>query len=229
MHLSKDLCEFVELLNSHQIDYLIVGAFAVAFHGFPRYTGDLDILVPMARKNLVNVYVSVNNLDHEIARRLEPRCVAPQRRIETIRTLAQAGVPVGVLVAPVIPFLTDDQIEAVLEAAHAAGATQAGYVVLRLPYEVKALFRDWLERHYPLKAKHVMSRVHEIRGGRDNDPNFGSRMRGQGEFAELLAKRFALAKRRIGYEARDRMQRNASLDTSLFCVPVAAGGQMDLF
>ena len=190
---------------------------------------DLDILAPMAQKNLVNVYVSINNLDHDIARRLEPRCVAPQRRIETIRTLAQAGVPVGVLVAPVIPFLTDDQIEAVLEAAHAAGATQAGYVVLRLPYEVKALFRDWLERHYPLKAKHVMSRVHEIRGGRDNDPNFGSRMRGQGEFAELLAKRFALAKRRIGYEARDRMQRNASLDTSLFCVPVAAGGQMDLF
>ncbi len=190
---------------------------------------DLDLLAPMAKKRLVNVFVSVNNLDHDIARRLEPRCVAPQRRIEAIRTLAQAGVPVGVLVAPVIPFLTDDQIEAVLEAAHAAGATQAGYVVLRLPYEVKALFRDWLERHYPLKAKHVMSRVHELRGGRDNDPNFGSRMRGQGEFAELLSKRFALAKRRIGYDARDRMLRNALLDTSLFQVPTAGGGQMALF
>jgi DNA repair photolyase len=190
---------------------------------------DLDILVPMAQKRLVNVFMSVNNLDHEIARRLEPRCVAPQRRIEAIRTLAQAGVPVGVLVAPVIPFLTDDQIEAVLEAAFAAGATQAGYVVLRLPYEVKTLFRDWLERHYPLKAKHVMSRVHELREGRDNDPNFGSRMRGQGEFAELLAKRFAIAKRRIGYESRDRMLRNASLDTKQFRVPAPATPQMSLF
>jgi DNA repair photolyase len=192
---------------------------------------DLDLLVPMAQKQLVNVFLSVNNLDHGIARRLEPRCVAPQRRIEAIRTLAQAGVPVGVLVAPVIPFLTDDQMEAVLEAAHEAGATQAGYVVLRLPYEVKTLFRDWLERHYPLKAKHVMSRVHELRGGRDNDPNFGSRMRGQGEFAELLAKRFAIAKRRIGYESRSRMLRNASLDTTLFRVPPQAQdtGQLSLF
>jgi len=190
---------------------------------------DLDILVPMAQKRLVNVFLSVNNLDHEIARRLEPRCVAPQRRLQAIRTLSQAGVPVGVLVAPVIPFLTDDQIEAVLEAAFAAGATQAGYVLLRLPYEVKTLFRDWLERHYPLKAKHVMSRVHEVRGGRDNDPNFGSRMRGQGEFADLLAKRFAIAKRRIGYEARHRMLRNTSLNTTQFRVPAAATGQMQLF
>ena len=138
----------------------------------------------------------------------------------------------GVLVAPVIPFLTDDQIEAVLEAAFKAGATQAGYVVLRLPYEVKTLFRDWLERHYPLKAKHVMSRVHELRGGRDNDPEFGSRMRGQGEFAELLAKRFAIAKRRIGYDARGRMLRNALLDTTAFRVPpevTTATTQLTLF
>lgn len=190
---------------------------------------DLDILVAMAKKRLVNVFISVNNLDHELARRLEPRCSAPARRLQAIRTLAEAGVPVGVLVAPVIPFLNDDQIEAVLEAAYEAGATQAGYVVLRLPYEVKTLFRDWLERHYPLKAKHVMSRVHAMRGGRDNDPNFGSRMRGEGEFAGLLSKRFAIAKRRIGFEARDRMQRNATLDTAQFHVPNAANGQMMLF
>ncbi len=197
---------------------------------------DLDILVPMAQRRLVNVFMSVNNLDHDIARRLEPRCSAPERRLQAIRALAQAGVPVGVLVAPVIPFLNDDQIEAVLQAAFEAGATQAGYVVLRLPYEVKTLFRDWLERHYPLKAKHVMSRVHEFRGGRDNDPNFGSRMRGQGELAELLSKRFAIAKRRIGYDARGRMLRNASLDTTAFRVPAeveAAAGtarrQMSLF
>lgn len=190
---------------------------------------DLDVLVPMAQRRLVNVFLSVNNLDHELARRLEPRCTAPARRLQAIRTLAQAGVPVGVLVAPVIPFLNDDQIEAVLEAAYDAGANQAGYVVLRLPYEVKSLFRDWLERHYPLKAKHVMSRVQAMRGGRDNDPKFGSRMRGEGEFAELLSKRFAIAKRRIGFDARDRMQRNAALDTRQFRVPGASSGQLSLF
>ena len=191
---------------------------------------DLDILVPMAQRRLVNVFLSVNNLDHDIARRLEPRCSAPARRLQAIRTLSQAGVPVGVLVAPVIPFLNDEQIEAVLEAAFEAGATQAGYVLLRLPYEVKTLFRDWLERHYPLKAKHVMSRVHEMRGGRDNDPKFGSRMRGQGELAGLLSRRFAMAKRRIGYDDRDRMLRNAALDTTQFAVPGTAGAQqMTLF
>ncbi len=165
---------------------------------------DIDILAPMAEKNLVNVYVSVNNLDHDLARRLEPRCSAPARRFETIRRLAAAGIPVGVLVAPVIPFLTDHQIEPVLEAAHAAGAGSAGYVLMRLPYEVKDLFRDWLEVHYPLKAKHVMSRVHEMRGGRDNDPNFGSRMTGGGELAELLRKRFDIACKRFGFDSGKR-------------------------
>jgi len=125
--------------------------------------------------------------------------------------------------------MNDDQIEAVLQAAYEAGATQAGYVLLRLPYEVKTLFRDWLERHYPLKAKHVMSRVHAMRGGRDNDPAFVSRMRGQGEFAALLSKRFAIAKRRIGFDARDRMQRNSTLDTTRFRVPGAVSGQLALF
>ena len=138
---------------------------------------DIDILAPMAEKNLVNVYLSVNNLDHELARKLEPRCTAPMRRLQAVRTLTDAGVRAGVLVAPIIPFLNDGQIEAVLEAAYEHGARDAGYVVLRLPYEVKGLFRDWLERHYPLKAKHVMSRVNAMRGGRDNDPNFGTRMR----------------------------------------------------
>ena len=130
---------------------------------------DIDLLAPMAQKNLVNVYVSINNRDHELARRLEPRCSAPARRIETIRRLADAGIPVGVLVAPVIPFLTDHEIEPVLEAAAAAGATSAGYTLMRLPWELKELFRDWLDTHYPLKAEHVMSRVQQMRGGRDND------------------------------------------------------------
>lgn len=184
---------------------------------------DIDILAPMAEKNLVAVAVSCNNLDHEIARRLEPRCVAPQRRLRVMRNLSDAGIPVCVLVAPVIPFLTDDQIEPVLEAAWEHGARQAGYVLLRLPWEVKDLFRDWLERHYPLKAKHVMSRVHALRRGRDNDPCFGSRMVGDGKLAELLKRRFEIACKRIGFNERHR-----DLDTTRFQVP-ASGPQLTLF
>lgn len=186
---------------------------------------DLDILAPMAGKRLVNVFISCNNLDHEIARRLEPRCSAPARRLEAMRRLSEAGVPVGVLVAPVIPFLTDDQIEAVLGAAWAHGARQAGYVLLRLPWEIKDIFKDWLERHYPLKAQHVMSRVREMRGGRDNDPEFGSRMRGTGELSGLLARRFELASRRLGF---NRGSRYVELDTSRFAAPGGAQ-QMALF
>ena len=186
---------------------------------------DLDILGPMAERRLVNVFISCNNLDHEIARRLEPRCPAPQRRLQAMRRLSDAGIPVGVLVAPVIPFLTDHQIEPVLEAAWRHGARQAGYVLLRLPWEIKDVFKDWLERHYPLKAKHVMSRVHAMRGGRDNDPNFGSRMSGMGELAALLSKRFDIACRRLGF---DRGDRYFELDTTRFAAPEQAQ-QMNLF
>ena len=184
---------------------------------------DLDILAPMAHRNLANVFISVNNLDHELARRMEPRCSAPARRLHAIKTLSEAGVRVGVLVAPVIPFLTDQEIERVLEAAWDHGARQAGYILMRLPWEVKDLFKDWLERHYPLKARHVMSRVHAMRGGRDNDPNFGSRMRGQGELARLLAQRFEKACQRLGFNSGDR---NCELDTAQFTVPTR---QMNLF
>ncbi|MDB5812830.1 MAG: radical protein [Betaproteobacteria bacterium] len=187
---------------------------------------DLDILAPMAEKNLVNVYISVNNLDHDLARRLEPRCSAPARRMKTIERLAAAGIPVGVLVAPVIPFLTDHEIEPVLEAAYAAGAQSAGYVLMRLPYELKDLFRNWLEVHYPLKAKHVMSRVHQMRGGRDNDPDFGSRMTGNGEFATLLRKRFDIACKRFGF---DSGKRHRSPVTTRFKPPaVKRGGDTQL-
>ncbi len=187
---------------------------------------DLDLLAPMAAKRLVHVYVSLANLDHEIARRLEPRCSAPRRRLETVRRLASAGVPVGVIAAPVIPFLTDDQLESVLEAARDAGATEAGYELLRLPYEVKDLFRDWLQAHYPLKAKHVMSRVNAMRDGRDNDPNFGSRMRGTGEFAGLLRRRFHVACNRLGLNERRRGE--DELDCGRF-KPPRGDGQMPLF
>jgi len=188
---------------------------------------DLDILAPMARKHLVNVFISLNNLDRELARRMEPRCPAPLRRLQSMKILSEAGVPVGVLVAPVIPFLNDHQIEPALEAAWQHGARQAGYVLMRLPWEVKDLFKDWLERNYPLRAKHVMSRVHAMRGGRDNDPEFGSRMRGTGELAALLAQRFKKACARLGFND-DRMMRNRELDSTAFRVPAPAG-QLTLF
>lgn len=186
---------------------------------------DIDLLAPMAARGLVEVFVSINCLDHDIARRLEPRCTAPTRRLEAIRRLHEAGIPVGVLVAPTIPFLTDDHLERVLEAAREAGAAKASYVLLRLPHEVKDLFRAWLDHHFPLKAEHVMSRVQATRGGRDYDPTFGNRMRGEGEFAELLGSRFRLACKRLGYADEIRYTRP---DTTQFRPP-NAHGQLSLF
>ena len=187
---------------------------------------DLDLLGPMGRNHLVEVYVSIATLDRVVARRLEPRAASPQRRLDVIRALSSAGVPTGVLVAPIIPALTDTTIEAVIEAAHGAGASSADYTMLRLPNELKGLFREWLATHYPLRAAHVMSIVRDMRGGRDNDPNFGSRMRGQGNFAELVRARFALARKRFGMERRSREK--IDLDCTRFRAPVA-GGQMQLF
>jgi len=162
---------------------------------------DLDLLAGMARDGLVAVLVSVTSLDNRLSARLEPRASAPHRRIEAIRALAQAGVPVGVLVSPVIPMVTDVDLEEILARARAAGASQASYAVLRLPLEVADLFREWLEAHLPERAAHVMSLVQQMRGGRDNDPRFGVRMRGEGVFADLIARRFAVATRRLGYVA----------------------------
>jgi DNA repair photolyase len=188
---------------------------------------DLDLLAPMAAKNLVRVYVSIAMLDRELARKLDPRAPAPQRRLAMIQAIAAAGVPVGVSVAPVIPQLTDKDLEAILGAAAAHGARAATWVMLRLPREVKELFRDWLAQHYPLRAEHVMSLVQQVRGGRDNDPEFGSRMRGEGQFAELIARRFALACKRLGLN-EDRTLR---LDTTRFRPPAgpSRGTQLDLF
>jgi DNA repair photolyase len=159
---------------------------------------DLDLIAPMAAKNMARVYLSVTTLDRELARKLEPRAAAPQRRLLTVKALAGAGVPVGVLVAPVIPQLNDRDLEAILEAAAHNGATAAGWILLRLPLEVAPLFREWLDIHYPLRAAHVMSLVQQLRGGRDNDPRFGTRMRGGGEFSTLIERRFALAVKRLG-------------------------------
>ena len=185
---------------------------------------DLDLLAPMAAKGLVRVFVSIAMLDRELARKLDPRAAAPHRRLQIIKALSDAGVPVGVNVAPVIPQLTDRELEAILEAAAAAGARHAGWTMLRLPLEVAPLFRDWLAVHYPLRAAHVMSLVQQIRGGRDNESRFGVRMGGRGEFADLIRRRFALACRRL----RLNTARDAALDTTRFRAP-RIGGQGDLF
>jgi DNA repair photolyase len=179
---------------------------------------DLDLLAGMARQGLVNVHVSLTSLRPEIARTLEPRASAPHRRLEAIRRLAAAGVPTGVMVAPIIPGLTDPEVEAILKAAAEAGACSAGWVLLRLPYEVKDLFEAWLHEHRPLRARHVLSLVRQCRDGRLNDPAFGSRMRGQGVFAELLAQRFRQACARLGLNRRALPQR-----TDLFHPPQATG------
>jgi DNA repair photolyase len=187
---------------------------------------DIDLLAPMAEKGLAEVFISIATLDHEIARRLEPRASAPARRLQAIRRLSSAGIPVGVFTSPVIPMLTDKDLEAVLEAAKDAGATNASYTIVRLPNEVSGLFQEWLQRHFPLRAEHVMSQIRQMRGGRDNDPQFGSRMTGQGIFTDLIRKRFRIACRRIGFNLTERHR----LDTSLFRPPRPVDGpQLDLF
>ena len=178
---------------------------------------DVELLASMAARRLVAVFVSVTTLDADLKRRLEPRAASPASRLRIIEKLSQAGVPVGVMVAPVIPVLTDHEAENILEAAAAAGATGAGHVMLRLPHEVAPLFKEWLAVHEPLKAEHVLSRIRDLRGGRDNDPRFGSRMRGEGKFAELFKQRFNLAKRRLGLDRKDP---RFDLDTTRFRPPI---------
>jgi DNA repair photolyase len=160
---------------------------------------DLDLLQAAAARKLVSVAVSITTLDRTLARRMEPRAAAPQRRLEVIRSLSAAGLPVSVLVAPLIPVLTDGELEHILEAAHAAGARAAGYVLLRLPHELKELFEAWLAAHEPGKAAHVMNRIRDMRGGKDYDSRFGVRMRGTGDYADLIAKRFDIAHRKFGF------------------------------
>jgi DNA repair photolyase len=181
---------------------------------------DLDLLGALAREALVQVRISVTTLSRELARRMEPRAAAPERRLQTIGNLAAAGVPVGVLVAPLIPMLNDPELEDVLAAAREAGATSAGYVFLRLPLEVAGLFAEWLDLHYPLQAERVLERVREARGGRPYDSRFGLRMSGSGEYARVIAARFELCRRRLGYADP------APLRTDAFRV---AGQQLALF
>jgi DNA repair photolyase len=189
---------------------------------------DLDLLADLARDGLARVTLSLPTLDPALKRILEPRAASPAARLRLMRRFADAGVPVGVLVAPVIPVLTDHELERVLEASAAAGASSAGYVMLRLPYEIKTLFREWLDAHFPDTAAHVMARVAELRAGRDNDPCFGTRMSGQGAFAALARQRFAITCRRLGLDTRHEL----ALGTHLFRRPpapgAAAAGQLSL-
>lgn len=184
---------------------------------------DIDILAELAGRNLVRVSISLATLDAEIARRMEPRAATPKRRLEAMRRLSEAGIPVGVVVAPIVPALTEHDIENVLRAARQAGARTASYVLLRLPLEVRDLFVEWLEAHYPDRARHVMNLLRQSRGGQDNVSAFGERMEGRGVFADLIKQRFAIACRRLGYED------SPPLSVDAFRPPTVGGRQLDLF
>ena len=174
----------------------------------------------------MSVAVSVTTLDRDLKRALEPRTPEGEVRLKTMDTLSKAGIPVSLLMAPVIPALNDSEIETILARAAEAGAVNAAYILLRLPLEVAPLFEEWLRTHYPMRAEHVMSLVRQSRGGRDYDTRFGHRMRGTGHFADLLSNRFRIARKRLGLELRDY---DAFLDTSQFRVPPASGDQLGLF
>ncbi|WMD23509.1 PA0069 family radical SAM protein [Achromobacter seleniivolatilans] len=185
---------------------------------------DLDLLAALAEQKLVVVYMSITTLDAGMARTMEPRASAPWRRLEAVRSLTDAGVPVGVLVAPVIPFINDESMEHILQESKAAGAHYASYTVVRLPWEVKTLFEDWLNAHFPDRAQRVLHRIEDLRNGRRNDPDFGTRMRGTGIWADLLRQRFGVATRKLGLN-RHRL----ALDCDHFQPPRAPNATQSLF
>jgi len=185
---------------------------------------DLDILARMAERNLAKVALSVTTLDAELARKMEPRAATPSRRLETLRRLSQAGVPTTVMVAPIIPALNDMEIERILDAAAAAGVKEAGYVLLRLPLEVRDLFREWLLANYPDRYRHVMKLIRDMRGGRDYDSSWGTRMKGTGPYAWLIGRRFEIACDRLGLNRRKRR-----LTTEHFKPGRAGAEQLSLF
>ena len=187
---------------------------------------DLDLLAPLAAKQLVQVFVSVTSMDNLLSSKMEPRASAPHRRVAAIRRLHEAGVPVGVFVAPIIPMINDRDLEAVLEAARAAGAGSASYTLVRLPHELKDLFREWLALHFPDRAGHVLSLVRQMRGGKDYVADFKTRMRGEGVFAELIRRRFKIATQRLGYLGHNE---DATLDTTQFRAPRQPSPQGQLF
>ncbi len=185
---------------------------------------DIDILADMAKRNLAKVAVSITTLSIKLKQILEPRTGAPQARLKLIQQLVGQGIPVRVMAAPMIPLINDSELEKILESAKKAGATNAGYTFIRLPHEVKDLFKEWLAQHFPERAEHVMSIIRQMRNGKEYDATFGKRMRGEGEFAELLAMRFKLACKRFKLNVSD-----TSYDTQSFKKPNSNKHQLDLF
>ena len=216
--------------RSFKVTRSILEVLARADHPVPIVTKaalvarDIDLLAPMAKKDLVWVGVSVTTLDRELARRMEPRAATPARRLAAIRALSEAGIPVGVMAAPVIPAVTDHELEAILEAARDAGACSAGFIMLRLPHEIKDLWMDWLDVHAPLKKKRVLDLIRGMRKGKLNDGAFGSRFRPTGGYAGMIRQRFMIAARRLGLEREGR-----PLDCAKFKRPVLPGQQLALF
>lgn len=185
-----------------------------------RVLNDLDILVPMAERGLVKVFVSVTTLDNDLSRRMEPRAARPEKRIETIHKLSEAGIPTGVVAAPMIPALNDHELENILAASRTAGASEAGYVLLRLPHELKPVFRAWLMEHFPDRLDKAFNLLKSTRGGKEYDSGFGTRMTGQGPYAYLLSRRFEVAAKRLGLDGQRR-----SLRTDLFEPPFVPRGR----
>jgi DNA repair photolyase len=212
---TRELLE-VLLLHRHPVTIVTKGALVLR---------DLDLLAGLARLRLVTVFVSLTTLDDALKRVLEPRAASPAARLRVIRALADAGVPVGVLLAPMIPALNDHEVERLLDAAAGAGATRAAFMLLRLPHELGQLFEQWLREHYPARADRVLNLLRDSRGGRLNDPRFGHRMRGEGAYAGMLTARFQAASRRLGLD----QQRRVELDTSQFLHDPAAPRQGTLF
>lgn len=208
--------EVLEVLEAHDHPVGIVTKSALVMR-------DIDILSRMAGKGLAKVALSITTLDRKLARTMEPRAATPTRRLEAIRALTDAGVPASVMIGPVIPALNDQEIERILDSAQAAGAREAGYIILRLPLEVAPIFKDWLLRHYPDRYRHVMSLIRSMRDGKDYDAEWGKRMKGAGPYAWQIGRRFEIAAKRLGLNS-GRLR----LRTDLFKRPAAAGEQLVL-
>jgi DNA repair photolyase len=185
---------------------------------------DIDILSRLAKRNLAKVAISVTSLDPKLARTMEPRAPTPQRRLEALKALSEAGIPTTVMVAPVIPALNDSEIERILDAAAHAGVKEASYVLLRLPLEVRDLFREWLMANYPDRYRHVFTLIRDMRGGRDYDSQWGTRMKGTGPMAWMIGRRFEIACEKLGLN-----KRRSKLTTDHFVKPKGSGQQLSLF
>ncbi len=217
--------------RTHRITRGLIEVLAAANHPLTIVTKnalicrDVDLLAPLAEKKLVQVYISISQLDNELTRILEPRASAPANRMRAVQTLSDAGIPTCVLVAPIIPFINDEYLERVLEAAKAHGAVAASYTIIRLPFELKELFKDWLHTHFPDRAEHVMNRIRDMKHGKENVSAFGERMRGSGIYADLIRQRFRKNCARLGLSASNI----PALDHTQFSPVSVSTPQISLF